>query len=91
MQVTLHAAAHIVQLCVSDVFELCEYHVVFKELIARLCREYSKSGKRKKNLEDLAKQITGAKAFKLHGVHGIRWRLPFAACSPGCTGCFISS
>lgn len=73
MQVTLHAAAHIVQLCVSDVFELCEYHVVFKELIARLCREYSKSGKRKKNLEELAKQIIGAKAFKLHGVHGIRW------------------
>ena len=73
MQVTLHAAAHIVQLCVSDVFELCEYHVVFKELVARLCREYSKSGKRKKNLEELAKQITGAKAFKLHGVHGISW------------------
>ncbi len=47
--------------------------MVFKELIARLCREYSKSGKCKKNLEDLAKQITGAKAFKLHGVHGIRW------------------
>jgi hypothetical protein len=44
MQVTLHAAAHIVQLCVSDVFELCEYHVFFKELVARLCREYSESG-----------------------------------------------
>jgi hypothetical protein len=73
MQVTLHAAAHIVQLCVSDVFELCEYHVFFKELVASLCREHSKSGKRKKNLEELAKHIIGAKAFKLHGVHGIRW------------------
>jgi hypothetical protein len=47
--------------------------VFFKELVARLCREYSKSGKRKKNLEELAKQIIGAKAFKLHEVHGIRW------------------
>jgi hypothetical protein len=64
MQVTLHAAAHIVQLCVSDVFELCEYHVFFKELVARLCREYSKSGKRKKNLEELAKHIIGAKALE---------------------------
>ncbi len=53
-------------MCVSDVFELCEYHAFFKELVARLCREYSKSGKRKKNLEELAKQIIGAKAFKLH-------------------------
>jgi hypothetical protein len=63
MQVTLHAAAHIVQLCVSDVFELCEYHVVFKELIARLCREY---------------------------MEFVGW-LPFATCSPRCTGCFTSS
>jgi hypothetical protein len=36
MQVTLHAAAHIVQLCVSDVLGLCEYHVLFKELVAKL-------------------------------------------------------
>lgn len=73
MQVTLHAAAHVLQLCVGDVFENCEYYLIFIDLVGRLCREYSKSGKRKAHMEELANLIDGAKALKLHGVHGIRW------------------
>ena len=65
MQVTLHAAAHVLQLCVGDVFENCEYYLIFIDLVGRLCREYSKSGKRKAHMKELA--------LKLHGVHGIRW------------------
>ena len=41
MQVTLHAAAHVLQLCVGDVFENCEYYLIFIDLVGRLCREYS--------------------------------------------------
>jgi hypothetical protein len=36
MQVTLHAAAHVLQLCVGDVFENCEYYLIFIDLVGRL-------------------------------------------------------
>ncbi len=70
MQVTLHAAAHVLQLCVGDVFENCEYYLIFIDLVGRLCREYSNSGKLKAHMEELANLIDGTKALKLHGCMG---------------------
>ena len=35
MQVTLHAAAHVLQLCVGDVFENCKYYLIFIDLVVR--------------------------------------------------------
>ena len=64
-QVSIHAAAHVVQLCTKDGLDVSEYHQEFRAIINALCSEYSMSGKKRAQLHALAKEIDNSQVFNL--------------------------
>ena len=71
--ITVHAAAHVAQLCDSDALTNCVYWGEFRSVIMQIVTEYRQSGKKKHQLREMAKLLDGIDFVSLGSMHGIRW------------------
>lgn len=72
-QVTVHAAAHVSQLCGADALNGCTYWPTFKRIVTDVISEYRRSGKKKFQLQQIAKLLDDADVLSLGSLNGIRW------------------